>query len=93
MILRQGGVVHGGDRAFAEIIVIQAEYSSVRAEPKLVRAVAPGQVVINEEPRSTPSLDPRVVEPSEGRKRRVGATALQNNRKGGQRFLKVAGTK
>ena len=87
----QGGVGHGGDRAFAEVIVIQAENSSVRAEPKLVRAVAPGQVVINEEPRCTPSLDPRVVEPSEGRKRRVGATALQNNRKCGQRLLKIAG--
>ena len=79
--LWQGRVGHGGDRALAEVVVIEAEDSGVGAKPQFVRAMAPGQVVVDEEPRGAPSLDPGVVEPSDGREWRVRADALQNNRK------------
>ena len=75
----------------AEVIVIQAEDSRIGSKPQFVRAVAPGQVVIDEEPGGAPSLYPGVVEPSDGGERRVRTAALQNDRKCGERFLKIAG--
>ncbi len=91
--LRQRRVGHRRNRAFAEIVVIQAEDSGVRAKPKFVSAMAPGEIVVDEEPRGAPALHPGVVEPSERGEGRIGAAALQHDRKCGERLLEVAGPK
>ena len=57
---------------------------------KLVRAVAPGEIVVDEEARGAPSLHPGVVEAADGGERRVRAAALQDDRERGERFLKIA---
>src|SRR5271167_1390014 len=65
--LRQGRVAHGGNCAFSEVIVVQAEDTGIRSKPKFVSAMAPSEVVIDEEPGCTPALHPGVVQPSDGR--------------------------
>ena len=87
--LRQGRVGDRGNRALAEVVVIQAEDAGVGAEAELVRAVAPGEIVIDEEAGGAPALNPGVVESADGGEGRVGAAALQHDRKGGERLLKV----
>ena len=89
--LRQRRVGHGGNGTLAEVVIIQAEDADVGAEPQLVRAVAPGEIVVDEEARSAPSLQPGVVEASDGGEGGVGADALQHDGESGQRLLKVAG--
>ena len=63
--LRQGRVGHQRDRAFTEIIIVQAEDPAVGSEAEFVRAYGPGEIVVDEEARGAPSLNPRIVEPSE----------------------------
>src|ERR1700692_1220019 len=62
--LRQCRVGHGRNCALTEIVVIQTKDSGVRAKPKFVGAMAPSEVVIDEEARRSPALNPGVVEPS-----------------------------
>ena len=47
--LRQRRVRDGRNATLAEIVVIQAKYSGVRSKPDFVRAVAPGQIVVDEQ--------------------------------------------
>ena len=65
-ILWQRCVSNSRDRALAEVVVIEAEDSRIGSEAKLVRAVAPSQVVIDEEARGAPSLNPGIVQSSDG---------------------------
>ena len=90
--LGQGGVVHQGDHARAEIVIVQAENPAVRAKPELVRSHGPGQVVVDEEAGGAASLNPRIVQPAERGERGVGAAALEDDRKRRQRFLKIGGS-
>src|SRR5579863_500051 len=50
--------------------------------------MAPGEIVVDEESRWAPALNPGVIEPSDGRER-VGTAALQHDGEGRERFLKV----
>ena len=58
-----------------------------------MRAMAPGKIVIDKEPGSTPSLDPSVVEPSQCREGCVRPAALKHNGKCGERLLKLGRSK
>ena len=83
-------VGHGGNCALSEIIVVQAKDSGIRAKPQFVSAMAPGEVVVDEEARGSPALNPGVVEPSNRSERRICAAALQHDRECRERLLKVA---
>ena len=85
--LRQRRVGHGGNCALAEVVVVQAKDSSIRAKPEFVGAMAPSEVVIDEDTRGSPALHPGVVESSNRGERRIRATALQHNRKCRERLL------
>src|SRR5271167_3054409 len=80
------------DRTLAEIVVIQAEDSGVCSKPQFVCAMAPGQIVIDEEPGCAPAMHPCVVKPSNGREG-IRAAALQHDGKSGNCLLKVVGPK
>ena len=84
--LRQSGVGDRGNGAFAEVEIIQAKDSRVGAEAEFVRAVAPGEIVVDEEARGAPALDPGVVEPADGGERGVRAGALQDDGKRRERL-------
>ena len=81
----------GGNSALSEVVVIEAKDPRVCAEPQFVRAPAPGQVVIDEEPRCATALHPGVVEASEGREG-IRAGALQYDRESGECLLKIVWT-
>ncbi len=87
--LRQVRVGHGGNCAFSEIVVVQAEDTGIGSEPQFVSAKAPSKVVIDEEPGCASALDPSVVQPSDGRKG-IRAGALQCDREGRKCLLKIA---
>ena len=87
--LLQVRVGHGGNRAFPEVVVIQAEDAGIGSEPQFVSAAAPGEVVIDEKPGGAPALNPGVVQPSDGREG-VRAAALQHDRESRKCLLKVA---
>src|ERR1700693_5587960 len=87
--LRQRRVGHGRNCALSEVIIIQAKYPRVRTESQFVSATAPGEVVIDEETRSSPALNPGVVESADLGERRICAAALQHNRKCRERLLDV----
>ena len=89
--LRQSRVGDRGHGALAEIVIVQPKDSRVRAEAQFVRAVAPGQIVVDEEARRAPALHPGIVEPAERGERSVRAAALQHDRKRRERLLKIAG--
>ncbi len=90
--LRQGGIGDGGDVPFAEIVIVEAKDARVGSEAQFVGAVGPGQIVIDEKARGAPALHPGIVQPSEGRERRIRAAALQDDRKGRERLLEIAWT-
>ena len=87
--LLQVRVGHGGNRAFSEVIVVQAEDAGIGSKPQLVSAAAPGKIVVDEKARGAPALNPGIVQPSDGREG-ICAGALQHDRKRGKRLLKVA---
>ena len=87
--LRQSRIGHGWDSAFSEIVVVQKKNPGVRSEAEFVSAAAPGEVVIDEEPRGSPSLHPGVVQPPEGGEGCVRATPLKDNGKCCQRSLEI----
>ncbi len=89
--LRQRGVGDRGNAAFAEIVIVQAEDSGVGSEAEFVRAVAPGQIVVDEKARSAPALHPGIVEAADGGEGRIGSASLQHDRESRQRLLKIAG--
>src|SRR5208282_1492469 len=91
-ILLQVGVDDGGNCAFSEVIIVEAENAGIGSEPQFVSATAPGEVVVEKEAGGASALNPRVVQPSHGRER-VRAAALQYDRKRRQRLLKVGGAK
>ncbi len=91
-VLRQVGVRHGGDRSLPEVVIIQPQDSGIGSKAEFVRAVAPGQVVVDEKTGSAPSLDPCVVQSTDRGKWRIRAAALQNDWECSERFLKVART-
>src|SRR5208337_591598 len=76
--LLQGRVGHSGNRAFSEIIVVEAEDAGVGSEPQFVTATAPGKIVIDEKPGCAPALNPGVVKPSHGSEW-VRSAALQHD--------------
>src|SRR5438067_13725751 len=80
---------HEWNEALAEVIVVKPEHSSVGSKAKLMWADRPGQIVIEEEARRAASLHPGIVQASDRRERRVRAAALQHDREGGQRLLRV----
>ena len=88
--LRQRRVGDGWDCTFAEVEIIQAKDSGVGAEPQLMSAMAPCQIVVDEETGSAPSLQPSIVESSNGGEGCIGAHSLQHNRKCSQRRGKIA---
>src|SRR5579863_5272263 len=87
--MRQGGVGDQRHRAFAEIIVVQAEYAAVRSEPEFMRGDCPGQIIVDEKAGGAPPLHPRIVKPSESSERRIGAAALEDDWKRRQGLLKI----
>ena len=88
--LRQGGVVHRRDGALAEVVIIQAKDSDVRAEPEFVGAATPSEIVIDEEPRRAPALNPIVIESANRGERCVRAAAFEDDWKSSQRLLQIA---
>ncbi len=91
--LRQRRVSHGRNCALTEVIVIQAKDSGVRSKPEFVSAMAPGEVIVDEEARSSPALNPGIVESADGSEWCICTAALQHNRKCRERLLKVTGPK
>ncbi len=89
-VLRQGGVGHRRDRALSEVIVVQPKNSGIGSKAQFVRAMAPGEIVVDKEPGGAPSLNPGVVESSERRERGIRAAALQHDRERGECLLKIA---
>src|ERR1700680_1958788 len=60
-VLCQSGVSHSWDGSLSEVIVIQPKNPSIGSKTQLVCPSAPGEVVIDKEPRGASSLDPSVV--------------------------------
>ena len=87
--LLQVRVGHGGNRAFSEVVVVQAEDTGIGSEPQFVSATAPGEVVVDEKAGCAPALNPGVVQPSDGREG-IRAAALQHDRERRKCLLKVA---
>ncbi len=87
--LRQGRIVNHWNRALAEVIVIQAQDSGVCSKPQFVRPDAPSEIIVDEEPKSAPALNPGVIESAEGGKGRIRPAALQHDRKRVERLLKI----
>ena len=56
-----------------------------------MRANAPRQIVVEEESGCPSSLNPRVIQPAEGRERCAAAGPLKDDRKGRERLLQVGG--
>src|SRR5208282_1489972 len=90
-ILWQGRVHDRRNSSLSEVIIIQPENPGVRPEPQLVRPVAPRQVVIDKESRSPPSLNPRIVQSSDGSERRIRSASLQHDWKDGKSLRKIRG--
>ena len=71
-----------GNGAFAEIVIIEAKDARVGAEAEFVRAVTPGEIVVDEKARGAAALDPGVVEPADGgereRSRRLPCRTMGN---------------
>ena len=88
--LLQVRVGHGWNRAFPEVVVVQAEDTGIGSEPQFVSAAAPGEVVVDEKAGCAPALNPSVVKPSDGREG-VRAAALQYDRERRKRPLKLLG--
>src|ERR1700691_1580592 len=88
--LLQVRIGHRGNRAFPEVIVIQAQNAGVRAKSEFVSAMAASEVVVDEKPRGAPALDPAVIKSSDGREG-VRSAALQYDGESGKLLLKVAG--
>ncbi len=65
--LLQIRVGHRGNRAFSEVVVVQAEDTGIGSEPQFMSAMTPGEVVVDEKAGCAPALNPGVVEPSHGR--------------------------
>src|SRR5271167_1059146 len=89
-ILRQRGVDNRRDRAFTEVVIVQPENSGVRSKSGFVRAMAPGQVVVDEKARGASSLHPGIVEASDCGERCIGATSLQHDWKSRESLLEIA---
>src|SRR5712692_9526368 len=87
--LQQRRVHHRRNCALFEVIVVQTKDSGVRAKSQFVGATAPGEVVVNEEARSSPAFYPSVVESANRSEGRICTTALQHDRKRRERPLKV----
>ena len=86
----QIGVGDGGDGAFSEVEVVQAEDAGVGSEAEFVRAVAPGEVVVDEEAGGAAALHPGVVEAAEGREG-IRAAALEDDGESGESLLEIGG--
>ena len=71
--------------------IFQAEDADVRAEPEFVCTVTPGEIVVDEKSRSTPTLKPGVVKPSDGGEWGISTASLQDDGESGQRLREVAG--
>src|SRR5271154_2232174 len=69
--LRQRRIADRGNRAFSEIVVVQAKNSSIRSKPEFVSPPAPGKIVVEKNARNAPTLHPGVVEPSNRGERSV----------------------
>ena len=78
--LRQGRIGDKRHDALAEIIIIQPEDAGIRSETKFMPAIGPREIVIDEEACRAPALHPGIVQTANGRKRSVGAAALQHDR-------------
>src|ERR1700690_862801 len=87
--LRQRRITDRGNRAFSEIVVVEAKDSRIRSKPEFVSAVAPGKIVVEKNPRDAPSLLPSVVKSSDRGERSVRPASLQYDRKRGQRLLEI----
>src|SRR5258708_8166491 len=90
--LRQSRVRHGRHGSLAKVKVIEAKDPGVGSKPQFVSAVAPGKIVIDEEPRRPPSLNPVVIESADGGKGRIAAASLQDGLESRECLLEVPGT-
>src|ERR1700683_3963276 len=86
--LLQIRVGHRGDRAFPEVVVVQAEDAGIGSKSQFVSAMAPGEIVVDEKAGGAPALNPGVVKSSDGSER-VRSAALQHDRKSRQCLLQI----
>ena len=90
--LRQIGIGNRRRCPLAEVIVVEPENAGIRAEPKVMRARSPCEVVVDEKARGASALNPCVVLSAERAERCAAAGTLQHDRERRQCLLQVRGT-